>query len=332
MPGAARRAVNTGISVVVPVYGGEDSLEALVQRIHSTFHHEDETLEIVLVDDASPGGASVVARQIADRENDVCLVRLARNVGQHAALLAGVREATNDIVITIDDDLQNPPEEIPLLLQRLSRGDVDVVYGYAPRTSHSWWRRLASRGVRRIIGLAVGREQSTYMGPFRAFRTQLRDGFADASGPGVSLDVLLSWTTQRFGHVEVAHDARSTGKSGYTFRRLARFGFDTLTGYSTALLSVVTFLGLASVIFGTGILVWVVGRYFIDGTAVAGFPFLASSIALFSGAQMLSLGIVGQYLGRVHLRTQGRPAYHIVERIPASAIESRGDATQDGQQ
>jgi undecaprenyl-phosphate 4-deoxy-4-formamido-L-arabinose transferase len=218
-------------------------------------------------------------------------------------------------IVTIDDDLQNPPEEIPRLVERLELGDVDVVYGHTPTTSHSWFRRVASIGVRRTVARSTGLGSLLYAGPFRAFRTDLREGFAGAVGPGVSLDVLLSWSTQRFGHVEVRHDARADGESGYTLRKLIRFAFDTLTGYSTALLNVVTLLGIAAVALGLGILAWVFGQYFLTGTSVAGFPFLASSIALFSGAQMLSLGILGQYLGRIHLRVQGRPTYHIAERV-----------------
>jgi undecaprenyl-phosphate 4-deoxy-4-formamido-L-arabinose transferase len=272
---------------------------------------------VILVDDASESPTRDVAEQISKCISNVKLVRFARNSGQHAALLAGVREARYPIVVTIDDDLQNPPEEIPKLLERLAVGDVDVVYGYTPQTSHSWFRRIASAGVRRAVARATRLDSIQYAGPFRAFPTELREGFAGAVGPGVSLDVLLSWSTQRFGHVTVRHDVRAEGESGYTMRKLVRFAFDTLTGYSTSLLNVVTALGLAAVALGLGILTWVLGRYFFVGASVAGFPFLASSIALFSGAQMLSLGIIGQYLGRIHVRVQGRPSYHIAERVCA---------------
>jgi undecaprenyl-phosphate 4-deoxy-4-formamido-L-arabinose transferase len=217
--------------------------------------------------------------------------------------------------VTLDDDLQNPPEEIPRLLARLEEGDVDVVYGYTPQTSHSRFRRVASVGVRRAVARATRLDSVQYLAPFRAFRTDLRDGFAGAVGPGVSLDVLLGWSTQRFGHVEVRHDVRADGESGYTIGKLLRFAFDTMTGYSTSLLNIVTALGFASVALGLGILTWVLGRYFTQGVSVAGFPFLASSIALFSGAQMLSLGIIGQYVGRIHVRVEGRQTYHIAERV-----------------
>ena len=322
------REVASGVSVVVPVYGGASALEQLVLRTQDVTRQQSMSSEILLVDDASGAPTRDVARRLAESVPGVTLLRLSRNAGQHAALLAGVRAASYPVVVTLDDDLQNPPEEIPVLLERLAVGDVDVVYGYTPQTSHSRFRRIGSLGVRRLVSSIVGSDSILYVGPFRAFRTDLRDGFAGAVGPGVSLDVLLGWSTQRFGHVEVRHDVRADGASGYTLRKLVRFAFDTLTGYSTSLLNVVTALGFAAVALGLGILGWVLGRYFLVGASVAGFPFLASSIALFSGAQMLSLGIIGQYLGRIHVRVQGRPSYHIAERV-SSSIEQHAEGRSE---
>lgn len=309
------------ISVVVPVFGGANTLESLVERTAGSL--SGSTVEIILVDDASTPEVAGVARQLAEKLPHVRYLRLTRNSGQHAALLAGIRAVRFGTVVTLDDDLQNPPEEIPKLLERLGRGDVDVVYGYSPRTSHRWWRRAASSLTRRIIAQLLRTPSSLHLSPFRAFKTELRDAFAIETGPGVSLDVLLGWSTSRFTHVEVAHDERSDGESGYSVRRLVRFAFDTLTGYSTALLNVVTWLGIMATLLGIGILVWVLGRYFAAGTAVAGFPFLASSIAIFSGAQMLSLGIIGQYIGRMHVRIQGRPAYHVAEIVDGPINDSQ---------
>jgi glycosyltransferase involved in cell wall biosynthesis len=306
-----------GVSLIVPVFGGAQALVALVSRSSNVLRLSGEPYEIILVDDASVAPTCDVARRLAETVPNVTLLRFARNAGQHAALLAGVRAARYAVAVTLDDDLQNPPEQIPLLLARLAVGDADVVYGTTSRTSHPWCRRLASWFVRRVVASAAGNDVIFYSSPFRAFKTQLREGFAGAAGPGVSLSALLGWSTQRVVNVEVQHDERFDGHSGYTLRRLTRFAFDILTGYSTSLLNVVSILGIVAVTFGLAILAWVLGRYFLFGTSVAGFPFLALSIALFSGAQMLSLGIIGQYLGRVHMRVQGRPTYHIVERIPA---------------
>lgn len=192
---------DSGVSVVVPVYGGGPALEPLVRRILDVMRQQSITSEILLVDDASRAPTCEIARSLAETTAGVTLLRLSRNAGQHAALLAGVRAAAHRVVVTLDDDLQNPPEEIPLLLERLGAGDLDVVYGYTPQTSHAPFRRFASIGIRRLVSSIVGSDSVLYVGPFRAFRTDLREGFAGAVGPGVSLDVLLGWSTQRFGHV-----------------------------------------------------------------------------------------------------------------------------------
>ena len=303
------------LSIVIPVYGGGEALSQLVARIDALISEQYEGSQIILVDDASEKVTARAASECAQRHRSVILLRFSRNYGQHAALLAGIRAATNDIVVTLDDDGQQCPDDIPRLVDGIVHFGLDVCYGYPIRRSETVWRRAAGQVVRNLIGRISGQPRLRYTSPFRAFRTNLRDAFEHPLGPGISLDVLLSWTTERFGHVEVRHQARADGASGYTLRKLVRFASDTLTGYSTSLLNVVTALGFAAVALGLGILGWVLGRYFLVGASVAGFPFLASTIALFSGAQMLSLGIIGQYLGRIHVRVQGRPSYHIVERV-----------------
>jgi glycosyltransferase involved in cell wall biosynthesis len=302
------------VSVVVPVYRSTGSLQPLLERVRAALG--DRANEVVFVDDGSPPATWEVLRELA-RRPEVTAVRLGRNAGQHAALLAGVRRARYATVVTLDDDLQNPPEMIPRLLDALETQGVDVVYGWSPDTEHAWWRRAGSATIRRTISTALGMPEAARMGAFRAFRTSLRDGFASDLGPGVSLDALLTWSTSRFGFVEVEHHARAEGRSGYKLRHLLRFAVDMLTGYSTLPLRAVTMLGLVSSFFGLGVLAYVLVRYAVEGTSVAGFPFLASLVAIFSGAQMLSLGIIGEYLGRMHLRLQRRPTYAVAEVVRA---------------
>ncbi len=299
-----------GVSVVVPVFQSLQTLEQLCGRIVDAL--PGRAVEIVLVDDGSELPTWQTVLRLAQRPHVVGL-RLSRNSGQHAALLAGVRHARFDSIVTLDDDLQNPPEEMPRLLEALEEEGVDLVYGWCPAPAHRWWRRAGSSFLRRTIFWLVGAQSTDRTGSFRAFRTRLRDGFSGSVGPGVSLDALLSWTTTRLRWVEVAHEGRQDGRSGYTFRMLSRFAFDVVTGYSTAPLRLVTRLGVLSALFGLTVLTYVVGGYLVRGTSVTGFPFLASLIALFSGAQMLSIGILGEYLGRTHVRVMGRPAYVVAE-------------------
>lgn len=301
-----------GVTVVVPVYQSSRTLEPLCDRIAAAV--TDRPWEILLVDDGSDEQTWREVCRLSERAN-VLGMRLSRNAGQHAALLAGVRQARFDITVTLDGDLQNPPEEIPRLLEALHGQSVDLVYGWTPVAAHRWWRRKGSSLLRQSILRILGAKGTDRIGPFRAFRTRLREGFSGSVGPGVSLDALLSWTTTRADWVPVAHAAREDGQSGYTFRMLSKFALDVITGYSTAPLKMVTRLGVLSAFFGLGVLVYVVGGYLIRGTSVAGFPFVASLIALFSGAQMLSIGILGEYLGRTHVRVMGRPAYVIAETV-----------------
>jgi len=316
-----------GISVVVPVYESVTSLEPLCDRIAAAL--DGRSHEILLIDDGSGPRTWDTIGSLAERPS-VRGYRLSRNSGQHAALLAGIRTARFDTIVTLDDDLQNPPEEIAVLLRALNeRDDIDLVYGWTSTTSHRWWRRMGSAFLRRTVLRLLGATGTDRIGPFRAFRTRLRDGFSESVGPGVSIDALLAWSTTRSTWVEVAHHERGDGRSGYSLRTLRRFALDVITGYSTLPLRMVTRLGVLSALFGLGVLVYVLGSYLAAGTTVAGFPFLASLVALFSGAQMLSLGIIGEYLGRTHVRVMGRPAYVIAEVVGDGAAASGSDQDMD---
>ena len=233
---------------------------------------------------------------------------LTRNYGQHNAVLAGVRSARYEVVVTIDDDLQNPPEEIPTLLAGLT-SDTDVVYGAPRGAGHGIARRLSSRVTKQILKGVMGAEVATKVSAFRAFRTMLRDGFSDAGGPTISIDVLLSWSTTRFQSVSVHHDKRVVGHSNYTFRQLARHTLNMLTGFSTQPLRLASFIGFAFTLIGMGVLAYVLVSYFETGGVVPGFAFLASIIAVFTGAQLFTIGIIGEYLARMFDRMMQRPSY-----------------------
>jgi undecaprenyl-phosphate 4-deoxy-4-formamido-L-arabinose transferase len=227
------------------------------------------------------------------------------------------------VIVTLDDDLQNPPEEIPQLLERLAVGDADVVYGVPQERRHSWSRNWGSRLIRGVLRLLVGREVARWVSSFRAFRTALRDGFASFDAPFVAIDVLLSWSTTRFAAVPVRHEPRRVGRSQYTLRRLLRFAIDMLTGFSTLPLRLASLFGFAITLFGVLVLGSVLLRYWLQGCEVAGFPFLASIIAIFSGTQMFALGVMGEYLARIFSRSMGRPGYLVRRTTAAEAAEHR---------
>lgn len=244
-----------------------------------------------------------------------------RNYGQHNALLCGIRAARHDVVVTLDDDLQNPPEEIPLLLARLGDG-FDVVYGQPLTEQHGFWRDRASQITKLVLKASMGAEIARQISAFRAFRTQLRDAFADYRGTFVSIDVLLTWATTRFAAVRVKHVPRKTGESNYTVRQLVTHALNMVTGFSTLPLQLASMIGFLCTFLGLGILVYVLGRTLIFGVSVPGFAFLASIVAIFSGAQLFGIGIIGEYLSRVHVRAMDHPVYVVRDHTePASSGE-----------
>lgn len=238
-----------------------------------------------------------------------------RNYGQHNAVLAGVRAARGEIIVTMDDDLQHPPEEIPKLLEPFSRG-FDAVYGTPAKLPHSAFRNASSFLTKLVLQKAMGSETARKVSAFRAFRASLRRAFENYQSPFVSMDVVLTWGTRRFTAVTVEHRSREIGRSNYTFRKLVVHALTVATGFSTLPLRLASLLGFSFTLLGLVVLAWVVGRYFALGGSVPGFPFLASIIAIFSGAQFFALGIIGEYLARIHQRMMERPTYAIAESIP----------------
>ena len=302
------------ISAVVPVYNSATTLAELVERVRRVLEAVGREWEIVLVNDGSADASWDGIASLAAADDRVRGVDLMRNYGQHNALLAGIRFARYPIVVTLDDDLQNPPEEIPKLLAKLDEG-FDVVYGTFSERKFGFWRNVGTAITKLALRWVIGSDIAAKVSAFRAFRTNLRGAFATYNAPYVSIDVLLSWGTTRFGSVPVAHAARAEGSSSYGFARLANHALNVMTGFSTRPLRFASLIGLTFTLFGFVVLAIVLGTYFVEGGSVPGFPFLASVIAIFSGAQLLTLGIIGEYLARMHVRVMDRPAYAVRDEV-----------------
>jgi glycosyltransferase involved in cell wall biosynthesis len=313
------------ISVVVPVYNSQDTLVELVERLEVVLSELADRFEVILVNDGSRDKSWQAICGLAAEHDWVIGLDLMRNYGQHNALLAGIRQARYDLIVTLDDDLQNPPEEVPKLIRKLEEGH-DVVYGTPEREQHGFWRDLASQTTKLALQGAMGAETARDVSAYRVFRTQIREAFAGYGSPFVSIDVLLTWGTSRFAAVQVRHAARQTGASNYTFRKLATHALNMMTGFSTWPLQLASLIGFGFTLFGLGVLVYVIGRYLIEGGSVPGFPFLASVIAIFSGAQLFALGIIGEYLARMHYRTMGRPASVIRQTIGLTDVDRQDQA------
>jgi glycosyltransferase involved in cell wall biosynthesis len=227
-------------------------------------------------------------------------------------------------VITIDDDLQNPPEEIPKLLTKLDEG-YDVVYGVALTGDRGLIRDVLTWLTKLALRIAIGGDVPTNVSGYRAFNVRLRDAFDHFRSPYVSVDVLLSWGTTRFIAVPVRHEPRREGRSGYTYRALATHALNVLTGFTTRPLRAVSIIGLTTMLFGVGVLAYVLVYFFAHHGDVPGFPFLASIIAIFAGAQLLSLGTIGEYIARMHTRLMGRPPFTVRSEVEGAAAPLRSE-------
>jgi len=299
------------LSVVIPVYNSEQILPQLIERLEKVLPSLTDTFEVILVNDGSRDESWNMISDLSQKHDWVRGINLMRNYGQHNALLCGIRTAQHDFIVTIDDDLQHPPEEIKKVLDKLSEG-YDAVYGAPEKETHSLLRNLASQLTKMVLQNAMGAETARRVSAFRVFRTRLRNAFDNYEGSYVSIDVLLTWGTTKFAHVFVDHHRRKVGESNYTFRKLIAHAFNMVTGFSTLPLQFASLIGFIFTIFGFGVLVYVIVRFIYSGNPVPGFPFLAASIAIFSGAQLFTLGIIGEYIARIHTRTMNRPSYQVL--------------------
>jgi glycosyltransferase involved in cell wall biosynthesis len=303
-----RKELKLRLSIVVAVYNSSASLTELIRRMEAVLKDSYAAFEVILVNDGSTDDSWPVIKKLASQHPFVRGLNLTRNYGQHNALLCGIREAKYEVIVTMDDDLQHPPEEIPKLIKNLTEG-YDVVYGIPQKRQHGLWRGLASRITKLALQSAMGVDTARKVSAFRAFRTQVGDAFNRYQGPFVSIDVLLTWGTASFAAVPVRHDPRRIGVSHYTFGKLITHALNMMTGFSVLPLHLSSLIGFCFTLFGMLVLAYVIGRYLIEGGSVPGFPFLASIIAIFSGAQLFALGIFGEYLARIHFRTMERPPY-----------------------
>lgn len=299
------------VSVVIPVFRSEASIGPLFEQLAELLPKISEEFEVIFVEDGGGDRSWNIVMELASERAWVRGFRFMRNFGQHSALLCGIRAAKYDIVVTMDDDLQHPTERILDLIELVDSGH-DVAYGTPVRQRHGILRNIASLMTKWVLQGAMGAETARSISAFRAFRTSLRDSFADYHSPLVNIDVLLTWGTTRFVAIPTPHAPRTLGTSNYTFGKLVTHTFNLVTGFSTLPLRLASALGLVMTSFGFVILIYIVfSQLFAFQFEVPGFTFVASLISVFAGAQMLTLGIIGEYLARIHLRSMDKPAYVI---------------------
>jgi glycosyltransferase involved in cell wall biosynthesis len=302
---------NLSISLVIPVYNGSDTLPLLVDQLMNIVPNITDEFEILLINDGSPDNSWQVVQDLSAKHNSIRAINMMRNYGQHNALLCGIRMANMDVVITMDDDLQHPPEEIPKLISKLEEG-YDVVYGCPAKLPHSAWRNFFSRFTKKLLATVMGVKTVKELSAFRAIRTNIRQAFANYNNPGVIIDALLAWGTTSFASIQVREDPRTIGESNYNFSQLVKQAFLILTGFSTIPLRFASWMGFFLTLVGIFIFIYV-GIVYLTVGSIPGFPFLSSIISIFSGAQLFALGIFGEYLARIFDASMKRPAYIVKE-------------------
>jgi undecaprenyl-phosphate 4-deoxy-4-formamido-L-arabinose transferase len=304
-----------GISAVVPVYNGQSSLPELVDRLESVLPATSPGYEVILVDDGSADSSWEVIGQLAAKHPALRAIRLRRNYGQENAVLAGVRAARYATTVTLDDDLQDRPEEIPSLVSALTPR-VDAVYGMPMSVPQSATRRVLTRVGKAFVRRSTGERSVAGSGSstFRAFRTSLRDASAAYVGPFASVDVFLTWGTSRFASVPVQRDQRRYGRSNYSKRMLLSFAWDLMTGFSSRPIQIISGIGFLLAFGGLGVFVWAVIAAVVHG-GTPGLSLLTTVLLILSSIQLIAIGVSAQYLARMHFQLMNKPTYLISEHL-----------------
>lgn len=300
-------------SVVVPVYNSERSLNELYERVRETFEHEvKEEFELVLVDDSSGDNSFLVMEDLRKADSRVKIIQLSRNYGQHSALLCGMNYSKGDFIITMDDDLQHPPEEIPKLIKEINeREDLDVVIGAYASKKHGIIRNSGTYMSNLVTAHVFGNDPNLKLTSFRIMRRFVAENLLQMKVSYPRIGHLLLLVSNRIGNVTVEHDKRQYGKSGYSFKRLVKDFFHNISNNTALPLIFLRNIGLFAFVLSGILGLYYMIRYFVVGISIEGWTTIILVLLFFSGLTLLGLGIVGEYLYRVLEETKKLPNYMI---------------------
>jgi dolichol-phosphate mannosyltransferase/undecaprenyl-phosphate 4-deoxy-4-formamido-L-arabinose transferase len=321
-----------GISVVIPVYAGSRSLPELLRQIAAVLSGTKGGWEAVLVDDCSPDGSWEVIRDLCRRYPQVRGFQLMHNEGQATATLCGMAQAAGELVVTMDDDLQHRPDQLPTLLGTLNaHPELDAVLGHFEEKHHALYRNLGSMLVRRINAAAFhlppGMRKT---GSFRVLRRPVVDAIVRQRTMSSSIAVLLFSTSTRVLSIPIEHGPRHSGRSNYSLRKQLLLALDNICAATVVPLRVVSVLGLLTCLLSVVLIGFYLVRYLTGTIGVAGWATMVLLLTFFSGAILLSLGVFGEYMVRVLREVRQRPMYVIRERVEAAATAAAGDGARSG--
>ncbi|OGU14758.1 MAG: glycosyl transferase family 2 [Geobacteraceae bacterium GWC2_53_11] len=307
----------TSLSIVIPVFNAENTISDLCRTLMKQLS-TDYGLEIVLINDFSRDGSDAVCKELqAEFPETITYARLSRNFGEHNAVMAGLNQAQGDYVVIMDDDFQNPPEEVPKLLAELSKG-YDVVYSQYPEKNDNIFRNLGSYLNGSMARVILHKPANLYLSSFKAMNRFLVNELISYKSPTPYLDAIILRITRNIGTVEVRHDKRVSGRSGYNLKKLTALWGDMIVSYSLIPLRLLAMLGIILTLLG----VYSVGDMIIKNllptlSDPSELEELTSVSLFFRGFQLFATGILGEYVGRIYLRLNQEPQYIIREMLSA---------------
>jgi len=319
------QSVPTTVSVVVPVFNEEVCLEEMIERTIRVLDGLFAPSELILVDDGShdrsPG---IIARAAEQYPGRVIGIIFNRNYGQHRAVLAGLAEARGEVVVTLDADLQNPPEEIPKLIEKAREG-YDVVGSVRCNRRDSGFRKIFSWLINRMTARATGVVMRDYGCMLRAYRRPVVDAILQCPERSTFIPVLANSFADRTAEVEVSHSERRAGESKYGLLKLINLQFDLLSSMTTFPLRLLSLIGTVVSLLGIGFGVLIMILRLIYGAAWAaeGVFTLFAILFFFIGAQFVAMGLLGEYIGRIYLDVRGRPRYFVKDRVGRSKLSEQ---------
>ncbi len=308
--------------MVIPVYNESANLDALWRRLKPVLDGCGRTYEVVFVDDGSADNSLDLLRELARNEPRVRVVELARNFGQHAAILAAFRNSEGEVVVTLDADLQNPPEEIPRLLDAIDAGN-DVVGGWREDRHDQTFRKVASRMHNHLTSLIVGVPMHDYGCMLRAYRRHIVDTVVECDEKAAFVPALANSFAKRVAEIPVGHEQRASGDSRYNLLGLAKLSLNLITGFSLLPIQMLSIAGIGIFILDAALVLLIVGHRLIYGPQQEGALWLLFAV-LFAliGVMFLAIGLVGEYVGRIYLEVRRRPNY-IVRAVHVHDFDSR---------
>ena len=311
--GAEPPGAELAVSVVIPVYNEEDNLEPLTERLHRVLTGVGCSFEVIFVDDGSRDRSLEILRRVQEKHEEIRVIQLNRNYGQHAAVFAGLDHARGGVIVTLDADLQNPPEEIPRLLDKIAEGH-DVVGGWRRDRQDHPLRRALSWVANRWTSRLVGVRMRDYGCMLRAYRREVVQVLKGCSEVYSFIPALANTFAGSTTEIPVAHDRRQHGRSKYSPFRLIRLNFDLMTGFSLLPIQAVSLAGIGISLLGLGFGVFLMIRRLLLGPESEGLFTLFAILFVFVGIQILALGLIGEYVGRIYMEVRRRPRY-VVQRI-----------------